>query len=395
MPLNLPPEANVAWGKYTEATNKEEKVRLLEEYLKLVPHHKGMGKHLAQCKTKLAKLKSELQAERLATKSRITGERWMVAKEGDAQITLLGVPGSGKSALVNYICEREVTEEGEYPFTTLKPTVGAAYAKGSLLQIVELPGIIENASEGANNGPRIFAQARNSDLIIILIDLHENPINQLNLLLDELNKAKIRINEGNNNFIFNRTGKGGHIIVGAEEFFENGLSGVKDVLNTYKLVNCFAHFTNNTSMEELASYIAMKLSVKRGIILATKGDLPKSKENYSNLLKYVKDHLDESIEVFPVSSKIPVKNPNQLTELFFNQLDLIRVYTKNESGIVAEKPIVLNANSSVQTVAEILGKIYLKHFRFARIWGPSIKFEGQRVGLDHILLEGDQIQIFA
>ena len=230
IPLNLPPEAQIASGKYTEAKTNENKVKLMENYLKLVPHHKGMGKHLAQCKTKLAKLKSDLQAEKLAAKSRITGERWMVPKEGDAQIALIGIPGCGKSALLNYICEREVTEEGEFPFTTLKPTVGAAYANGSLLQIIELPGIIEKASEGANNGPRIFAQAPYADLIVFVLDLHEKPVNQLELLIDELQKAKIKLNEGHNNFIFNRTGKGGHIIVGAEKYFESGLSGVKSVL---------------------------------------------------------------------------------------------------------------------------------------------------------------------
>jgi small GTP-binding protein len=395
MPLNLPPEANVAWGKYTEATSKEEKVRLLEEYLKLVPHHKGMGKHLAQCKTKLAKLKSELQVERLAAKSRVTGERWMIAKEGDAQVALLGVPGCGKSALLNYLCEREVTEEGEYPFTTMKPTVGASYAKGSLLQLVELPGIIENASEGANNGPRIFAQARNADFLIIVIDLQEDPVNQLKLLIEELKKAKIKINVAQNNFIFKRTGKGGHSIVGAEEYFETGLNGVKNVLTTYKIINCLVQFYGKTTVEELASYIAMKLSVKQGIILATKGDLPKSKENYSKLNKYLKEEMTESIEIIPISSKIPVKNPNDLMELFFKKLNLIRVYTRNDAGTVAEKPIVLSQKSTVQIVTEILGKNYVKNFRFARIWGPSIKFEGQRVGIEHVLADGDQIQIYA
>lgn len=59
-------------------------------------------------------------------------------------------------------------------------------------------------------------------------------------------------------------------------------------------------------------------------------------------------------EIIPVSSKIQVKKPSDLTENFFNQLDLIRVFTKNDNGIVAEKE-----SKQITVVSGILGETIL------------------------------------
>ena len=71
----------------------------------------------------------------------------------------------------------------------------------------------------------------------------------------------------------------------------------------------------------------------------------------------------------------------------------IRIQTKT-AGKIAEKPIVLDENSRIEDVARTIHQDFLKNFRFARIWGPSAKFDGQQVGLEHILKDKDIVEIF-
>lgn len=71
----------------------------------------------------------------------------------------------------------------------------------------------------------------------------------------------------------------------------------------------------------------------------------------------------------------------------------IRVQTKTRER-VAEKPIILKEGATVKDVAQKIHKDFLKKFRFAKIWGPSAKFPGQAVGLEHELKDGDIIKLF-
>ena len=71
----------------------------------------------------------------------------------------------------------------------------------------------------------------------------------------------------------------------------------------------------------------------------------------------------------------------------------IRIQTKT-SGKIADKPIVLDEQSRIEDVARTIHQDFLKKFRFARVWGPSAKFGGQQVGLEHKLKDKDIVEIF-
>jgi hypothetical protein len=49
---------------------------------------------------------------------------------------------------------------------------------------------------------------------------------------------------------------------------------------------------------------------------------------------------------------------------------------------------------TVADVAKKLHKRFLEKFKYAKIFGASAKFDGERVGLDHVLKDKDTIQIF-
>ena len=82
----------------------------------------------------------------------------------------------------------------------------------------------------------------------------------------------------------------------------------------------------------------------------------------------------------------------ELFEKIWNMLGLIRVYTK-EPGKPPSKPIVMKAGSTVEDVAKKLHKDFLRYFNYAKISGPSAEFDGQRVGMEHVLKDRDIIEI--
>ncbi|MHA2362482.1 MAG: GTPase [Candidatus Hodarchaeales archaeon] len=395
MPINIPPEAQVAWDRYQQASGTSERIELLEEYMRLVPKHKGVEKHIKQCKVTLSRLRDELQKEKMAKKG--TGEKWMVPKEGDAQMCAVGLPNSGKSSFINFLVGKEALDVADYPFTTIKPDVGSIQVEGARLQLVDLPALIEGSSEGTANGGRVFAQIRNADLLLVLIDLSENPVQQFQVLIKEFHNAKIRLNTMESFLRFERTGKGGLVIINPENYF-GGRDSLIELLHTLKVTNCRLILNGPTTEDELIEHIRVKTQILKAVVIATKGDLPKSKSNFSKLKNYLKDEYQERFRLIPVSVKFQgkknINNPEKITEDLFQQLDRIRIYTRNDKGEVALKPIVLKSGSTVADVAERLGKLYVKHFRYSKIWGPSVKFDATRAGFDHILFDRDQVQIF-
>jgi ribosome-interacting GTPase 1 len=86
------------------------------------------------------------------------------------------------------------------------------------------------------------------------------------------------------------------------------------------------------------------------------------------------------------------KGIDELKEKLFNSFDKIRVYTKQPKKEKAKKPIILNPNSTIKDVAEKILKGFSKKIKETRIWGPSSKFAGQKVGLSHKLKDLDIVE---
>jgi ribosome-interacting GTPase 1 len=77
-------------------------------------------------------------------------------------------------------------------------------------------------------------------------------------------------------------------------------------------------------------------------------------------------------------------------------LGMIRVYTKepNEREPSGE-PFIMKAGSSVADLARRIHSSLLENYKYARVWGPSSKYPGERVGPSHILLDRDIVEIRA
>ncbi|EDL46646.1 GTP-binding protein [Plasmodium vivax India VII] len=97
------------------------------------------------------------------------GEGFDVQRQGDARICLIGFPSVGKSTLLSKITST-TSEIADYEFTTLTCKPGIISYKDSKIQLLDLPGIIQGASEGRGRGRQVIAVAKSCDMIMMILD---------------------------------------------------------------------------------------------------------------------------------------------------------------------------------------------------------------------------------
>ena len=137
MPANLTPDYLEAEAKFKQAKTTDEKIRALEIMMAVIPKHKWTEKIRAQLKSRMAKLKEELQRKPTIGK---TEQAFYIKREGTAQILLLGLPNTGKSTLFSEMTNA-LSEVADYPFTTQKPSPGMMKFENLQIQLVDTPPI--------------------------------------------------------------------------------------------------------------------------------------------------------------------------------------------------------------------------------------------------------------
>lgn len=90
-------------------------------------------------------------------------------KSGDARVVMIGFPSVGKSTLLSKLTPTESAVAG-YEFTTLTCVPGKFTYKGANIQLLDLPGIIEGASQGKGRGRQVIAVARTADVVLMMLD---------------------------------------------------------------------------------------------------------------------------------------------------------------------------------------------------------------------------------
>jgi len=180
MPANLPPEYYEAEKLYKEAQGIEARIAALEALISTVPKHKGTDKLRADMRKRLSKLRDS------GAKSKKGGrDPYSVQREGAAQAALMGFANSGKSALVEALTNAHPVV-AEYPMSTVMPLSGMMPYEDIYIQLVDLPPIGYESSDGWVSGI-----IRNSDVILLAVDLSDAPQVQAGLLLEQLQKWRI------------------------------------------------------------------------------------------------------------------------------------------------------------------------------------------------------------
>lgn len=244
-------------------------------------------------------------------------DTFFLPKQGAAQIVLVGPPNAGKSSLLKALTGRQVVI-GDYPFTTLRPVEGMVVFDGASIQLVDLPGLIDGASDGKGGGRSVIAAIRMADAA-----LHVAP------LTPGGPEASLRI---------------------AADLGREGIA------------------------------------VPFGIV-ATKADVDGADERLTDLRR------SRPAELLAVCSTASGEGLGSVRSLIWDLSGLIRVFCKPRGGAVSKNAIVLPQGASVASLTEKLNRAWLSSFRTARVTGASTRFAGQPVGLDHVLRDGDVVEL--
>ena len=102
--------------------------------------------------------------------------------------------------------------------------------------------------------------------------------------------------------------------------------------------------------------------------------------------------LEDDWSLVSVSAKTG-RNFDVLKQTLFNTLEIIRVYTKAPGkGPDFSAPFVLKRGSKMEDLASKVHKDFLKKLKYARVWGKHV-YDGQMVQRDHVLQDGDVVEL--
>jgi hypothetical protein len=255
-----------------------------------------------------ADLRKWVEGELTATRTRkrvVNRDSIGVRREGAAQIALVGPPNAGKSSLLQALSSIQI-RTGDYAFTTTRPVAATTRLGGVLVQLVEIPGLLEGAAEDRGGGRALLGVLRNADAIL-WCHACDRPLEELDAIRAEVEAAGI----------------------------------------------------------ELPALVA-----------ATKCDEAPAPE-YAEL------------PVVPVSV-LDDESLERLREELWALTGLVRVYLRDGGD-----PVALQPPATVLDVADSIHHELRERCTGARIWGPSARFEGQQVGGQHELQDGDTVEILA
>ena len=359
-----------------------EKIKAIQDQIHQTQLNKATEHHIGLLKAKIAKLKRE--QESVATKkSGISSEGFDVKRTGDATVVFIGLPSVGKSTLLNKITGSR-SAVGAYQFTTLTVVPGIMEYRGARIQVLDLPGIIEGASKGKGLGKRILSVARSADLVILVLDVFQ-PYHE-NVLRTELGNIGIRLDQKPPNIVVEKASTGG---VAVAQQVKLGLMSeklVREILNVYGYTSARVVIREDITSEQLVDYLTGDKSYAESITVLNKVDLVDP--------KFVKEVTAKvKSEVIPISADSGL-NIEMLKEKIYEKLDFIRLYMRPKGGETDFKePLIIRRNSTIEDVCNKLHRSMKKEFRYGLVWGKSVKFGGQRVGLQHILQDEDVLTI--
>jgi small GTP-binding protein len=323
MPANLTPQYLEADRRFKAATTVQEKLLALEEMLATIPKHKGTEKMQADLKRRIAKLRDQMQQRKSAARGRPS---FHVDKEGAGQIAVVGAPNVGKSTLLRALTNAQ-PEIADYPFTTRAPLPGMMAYENVQVQLVDLPPITSEFSEGW-----LFAMIRSADAAVLVVDLSTDDLlvqtEQVQLVLGQAKLSIAAVPRGPNE--------------------------------------------------------------KPGLVVANKLDAAGAAAR----LQLFREFIGDRMAVFPVSAEYGT-GVEDLRRALYGLLGVIRVYSK-PPGRKADNstPFILRRGATVLDAAEAIHKDFVARLKYARLWGKD-EYQGQMVGREHVLEDGDVLELHA
>lgn len=290
---------------------------------------KHKGTEKIQAQLKTRMAKLRSEAKRKPTTAH-HGPAHGIRRSGAGQLIVIGPPNAGKSLLIKNLTDTDL-QVGDYPFTTTSAIPAMMKFENIQIQLVDTPPITPEYME-----IWIPELIKTSDGILMVLDLSAlEPAGTLQAVVSRLEEKKIKL-----------SGK-----------------------NTPDHPN-------------------QKIFFKKAIIVANKSEVSSSGGNLSK----ISESLTPEIQVAAVSARNMMGLP-ELKKTIFQLLEIIRVYSKTPGGKAeTENPFTLKRGSTVLDMARAVHKDFSQKLKFARIWGKNT-YDGQKVKRDHILEDGDIIEL--
>jgi len=358
----------------------DEQIKEIEEELAKTSYNKKTQHHIGKLKAKLARLKDELERRRSKGPK---GGGYAVRKSGHATVALVGFPSVGKSTLLNKITNA-FSEVAAYKFTTLTVVPGLMEHRGAKIQVLDLPGLIKDASKGKGRGREVLSVVRSADLILLMIDVFETNVN---VLVEELRTANLRLNQRPSDIVISRKNRGGITVnfTSNQSILDEDL--VREMMNEYGYINADIVIREDIDEDELIDYISGNRLYLPAMVVINKIDLVNQQ-----YLRQLERRL-AGWKIVPISAEKDL-GLDELRDDVFDALRFIRVYMKpqgKEADLV--EPLVIKQGSDIGIVCESIHRDFRKNFRYAQVWGKSARFPGQIVGLEHVVADQDIVSV--
>jgi ribosome-interacting GTPase 1 len=347
MPANLSPEYKAAADAFRKARDPQERLDHLREMLRVIPKHKGTDHLQADLKRRIKELDEELAGPKKGGAR--SGPPLVIRPEGAAQLALVGAPNAGKSLLHDRLTGSGA-RSGPYPYTTSFPEPGMLRWDDVSFQLIDLPAV-----SAAHPLPWLTSTLQSADACLLVIDLADpDCLQQIASVQSELALRRVSLT--------------------THWPAESDLGNLTD--------------TSPAASED--DVFALGLPT---LLVANKADLL--------------DHADTDLEVleeleephFP-ALLVAAQTGLGLGDLgpwLWKALGLVRVYTK-APGKPADhaRPFTLRAGEqTVGDAARLVHRDMARTLKYARVWGRSVTADGQHVGRDHRLADGDVLELHA
>jgi ribosome-interacting GTPase 1 len=254
---------------------------------------------------------------------------YQIPREGAGQIAIIGPTNVGKSSLIAALTNA-APEVAEHPFTTWTPSPGMMDVGGAQIQLIDTPPLNKEYVESA-----MMDLIRRADLVLMVLDLQADPLGELEYALSLLEEYRI-----------------------APIIFEERYA-------------------------EEPRYRSLPF-----LIVVNKNDDPDTDEDFEILCEL----LEDDWQIIAISTSTG-RNLERLKTAVFDSLDIARIYSKPPgSDADLSAPFVIKKGTTVEELAGKIHKDFYNQLKSARIWGSGT-FEGQLVGRDHILEDGDIVEL--
>jgi uncharacterized protein len=339
MPANLTPEYKAVEAVFRKARDPRERLEHLREMLRVIPKHKGTDHLQGDIKRRIKELSEEL--ERPKKSGARGGPPLVIQPQGAAQIALLGPPNTGKSSL-----HARLTGSGAqaapYPFTTQYPEPGMMPYEDIHFQLVDLPAISPE-----HPVPWLAGTLQTADGCLLVVDLGDPAcVEKIEVLHALMREKRVILTDR-----WEPTGEPAREAAEVDE-------------------------------DPFALWLPAMLLANRADLLA----------DVSTELRAFLELTGIRYPAFAVSATTGW-NLGEIGSALFRQLGIVRVYTKVPGRPPdRNRPFTLRRGQTVDDVAWFVHKDVARSLKYARVWGKS-GFDGQHVGRDHPLADGDVVEL--